>query len=203
MKLFYVPGACSLTQHIAVRELDLPVQLERVDRQTKKTAPSGLDYKALNPKGYVPGLMLDDGQMLTENAAIAQYLADRRPDKQLAPPAGTLERYRLQEWLHFVGTELHKGVSPLFNPKLPDDARQAFKERVQERLGLVEKTLAAQPFLMGQQFTVADCYLYVVLSWTPRLGLDLAAFPSVKAYYERISQRPAVKAALEAERAAA
>ncbi|HUB08452.1 MAG TPA: glutathione transferase GstA [Myxococcales bacterium] len=203
MRLFYVPGACSLSPHIAVRELGLPVQLERVDRQTKKSTPSGLDYKALNPKGYVPGLQLDDGQMLTEGVAIVQYLADQAPEKRLAPAAGTLERYRLQEWLNFIATELHKGVSPLFNPKLPDDLRKTFKDRVLDRLGLVEKTLEKQPFLMGQQFTVADCYLYVILSWSPRVGLDLTAFPSIKAYFDRLTERPSVKAALQEERAAA
>ncbi|MHB1845067.1 MAG: glutathione transferase GstA [Deltaproteobacteria bacterium] len=199
MRLFYVPGTCALSPHIALLESGLPFDLDLVDRQTKRSA-SGADYKALNPKGYVPGLQLDDGQLLTEGVAIVQYIADQRPEKRLAPANGTLERYRLQEWLNFIATELHKGVSPLFNSKLPDDQRKTAQDRVRERLALVDKRLTEKPFLMGDQFTVADGYLFVVLFWAhKRLNLPLSDMAALGRYYERLALRPSVKGALDAE----
>ncbi|MHB8418970.1 MAG: glutathione transferase GstA [Myxococcales bacterium] len=198
MKLFFRPGSCSMAPYITFHELGLPFQPELVDRETQRTRPSGIDYKALSPKPYVPALQLDDGQLLTENAAILQYIADQRPEKKLAPPAGTLDRYRLQEWLHFIGTELHKTVSPLFNPRLPEEMKKGTRDRFYERLGIVEKALERQPYLMGQQLTVADPYANVILSWHPKLGLDLTAFPKTKAYHQNFMERPAVRTAFEA-----
>ncbi len=199
MKLFYVPGTCSLSPHIVAREAGLPVDLELVDRQSKQTS-AGRDYKALNPKGYVPALQLDDGQILTEGTVIVQYLADQKPATKLAPPAGTMERYRLMEWLNFIATELHKGVSPLFNPKLPDELRKTTLERLNDRLGQVERRLAEKPYLMGDAFSVADAYLFVVLFWCKkRLGVPMGPFPAIERQYGKLAERPAVAAALKEE----
>ncbi len=201
MKLFYKPGACSLSPHIALFEAGLPFTTDRVQGADKPTR-GGVDYKALNPKGYVPALLLDDGQLLTEGVAIVQYIADQAPAKKLAPPNGTLERYRLQEWLNFIATELHKGISPLFNPKYPDDLRKAQKERVLDRFGYVNKQLTGKTFLMGDAFTVADCYLYVISTWLPRVGVELTDMPALTSYLAKLAERPAFKSAIEAEKAA-
>ncbi len=197
MKLFYSPGACSLSPHIVLREARLPFELERVDTKAGRTA-SGADYRALNPKGYVPLLQLDDGQLLTEGPVIVQYLADRAPEARLAPPAGTFERYRLQEWLNYVTSELHKSLGSLFNPSMPAEWRQATREAVAKKLDYVATQLAGREHLLGE-FTVADAYLYVVLGWTRPLDIDIRRWPALQQYRRRIGSRPAVQAALQAE----
>ncbi len=196
LKLYYVPGACSLCPHIVLHESGLAFALEKVNPKDKKTE-SGADYNAINPKGYVPALEMNDGQLLTEVAVVAQYIADQAPAKKLAPAAGTLERYRLQEWLNFISTEIHKGYSPLFNPRLPDESKTIMKERLIARLGFAAQALAGKNYLMGKDFTVADAYLYTVLRWSGRMGVELA--PALKDYMERIAARPAVKVALAEE----
>lgn len=198
MKLYYKPGACSLSPHIVLREAGLAFELELVDLATKKTG-SGGDYLGLNPKGYVPALALDDGQLLTEGPAILQYLADRVPEKRLAPPAGTMERYRLQELLNFIATELHKGFNPLFNPKAPEEWKVVVRELLAKRIEIVARQLAGRDYLMGDGFTVADAYLFTVLNWANFAKLDLSSWPVLKTYSARVAARPAVKAALVAE----
>lgn len=202
MKLFYSPGACSLSPHIVLREAGLPFTLERVDLKAHKTA-NGADFFAINPNGYVPALQLDEGQLLTEGPAIVQYIADRKPDSHLAPAAGSLERYQLQEWLNFISTELHKTFSPLFHPQTPDDAKKAALEKLGKRFEHVAQKLGSNAFLMGKQFSVADAYLFVMLRWASIVNVDLKRFPALGSFYERVGQRPAVKAALEAESAKA
>ena len=198
MRLFYSPAACSLSPHIVFRELGLDVKLERMDAKTH-TISGGSDYYALNPKGSVPALELDDGQVLTEGAVIVQYLADLRPEAGLIPEAGTMARYRLQEWLNFIATDIHKQLSPLFNPKVNDEAKAALKGRFLQRLGVVAKQLDSVPYLMGQAYSVADAYLFTILRWTKRFDIDLKQFPSLEAFMARMQERPAVKAALAAE----
>lgn len=198
MKLYYSPGACSLSPHIVLREAELPFILEKVDLG-KKTMASGGDYFQVNPHGYVPALELDDGEILTEGPAIIQFLADQVPARDLAPPAGTRERVRLQEWLNFISTELHKGFGLLFVPNLPEEAKTIVKERLAKRLDVTAAKLVGKSFVMGEGFTVADAYLFVVLSWGPYVGLDVARWPALKAFSERIGARPAVRAALQAE----
>ena len=197
LKLYYVPGTCALCPHIVLRECGLDYTLEKVNRDDKKTE-TGKDYNAINPKTNVPALTMDNGQLLTEVAVIVQYLADQAPDKKLAPPAGTLERYRLQEWLNFISSEIHKGCSPLFNPKLNEEAKAALMPRLKQRIGYAAHALADREYLMGT-YTVADAYLFTVLRWAPRLGLDLSDWPVLKDYKGRIAARPAVKAALKEE----
>ncbi|MFI5301953.1 MAG: glutathione transferase GstA [Polyangiales bacterium] len=198
MKLYISPGACSLSPHIVLREAGLPYELERVLMPTKKTT-SGADYLDINPKGYVPALALDDGTMLTEGVAIVQYLADLKPESKLAPAAGTMERVRLQEWLTYVSSEIHKGFSPLFSPKAPEEWKVVCKEGLATKFDYLSKTLDEKSFLMGETFTVADAYLFTVLQWTKYVGMDLATWPKLKAYSDRVAARPAVKAAIEAE----
>src|SRR4051795_3479349 len=198
MKLYYMPGACSLAPHIALREAGLPFDLEKVDGASKKTA-SGEDYTAINPKGSVPAIKLDDGQVLTEGAAIQQYIADKAPTKKLAPAAGTPERYRLQEWLNYVASEVHKGIGQLFNPAMPDDYKEAVKKGLAARqFAHVEKALAGRDYLMGD-FTIADGYLFTVMNWTNFHKIDLSAFPNITAFMKRVAARPAVQAAMTAE----
>ena len=197
MKLFYSPGACSLSPHIVLRETGLPFELERVDFKTGKTA-SGADFKSINRKGYVPTLELDDKQVLTEGPAIVQYLADRAPEKGLAPPPGSFERVRLQEWLTFIGTELHKSFSPLFRPG-PDETKNAARARLEEWFAWLDPQLAARPFLLGDRFSVADVYLFVVIGWSDYVKLSLDRWPGLVSYRSRIASRPAVQAALKAE----
>lgn len=198
MKLFYAPGACSLSPHIILRETGLKFELEKVDIRAHKTE-KGTDYYSINPKGYVPALQLDNGQVLTEGPAIVQYLADQKPEAKLAPAAGTLERYRLQEWLTFIGTEIHKQYSPLFNPATPEDAKKLAIEKIGKRLELIAQSLAGKQFLVGDQLTGADTYLFVMLNWSRRMGPDIDQWPALKSFFERLSARPTVKAALEAE----
>lgn len=199
MKLYFSAGACSLSPHIALREAGVPFELVAVDLRSKRL-PDGSDFRAINPKGYVPALQLDDGRLLTEGSAIVQYIADSKPESKLAPPAGSFERYRLDEWLSYIGTELHKTYSTFFNPSATDDMRNAARERLSMRLEIVAKELDGKPFLLGNDFSVADGYLYTVLRWSQFANLDLSKWPSIQAFMERVSERPAVKQALEAER---
>jgi len=192
MKLFYVPGVCSLSPHILLREMGADFKLDKVDRQTK-IAESGIDYNQLNPKGYVPALELDDGTLLTEGAAIAIYLADQKGGEKVAPKAGTKERYKMQEWLVFVGTELHKNFGALFRKS----ADPVPRETLQKRLDLVAKALEKQPYLLGEKFTAADAYLFTVLRWAPRVELTLPA--PLQQFVQRVSARPAVAQALKVE----
>jgi glutathione S-transferase len=199
MKLYFSPGACSLSPHIVLREAGLSFSLEKVDLRSKQTA-GGHDYKTINPKGAVPALELDDGQILTEGPAVVQYLADLAPEKQLAPPAGSMPRYRLMEWLNFISTELHKGFSPLFNPAMPEEAKKLTLERLLSRFDYLATQLQAGPYLLGSQFTVADAYLFVMLRWSGAFSIELSRWPALEAYFKRVEQRPAVQAALAAEK---
>ena len=199
MKLYYTPGACSLSPHIILRELGLQFDLERVDLATKKTA-SGRDYLKINPKGYVPALELEEGEVLTEGAAIAQYLADRKPDSGLAPPSGTLKRTRLQEQLNFLASELHKSFSPLFQKDASAEAKAAAVAHIASRLDHLETTLGdGRPYLMGSDYTIADPYLFIIASWAKPTGIDLGRWPRLAALVDRIGRRPMVMAALQAE----
>lgn len=197
MKLYYSPGACSLSPHIVSREAAIPVQLQKVDLKAKKF-DSGSDYLAVNPKGQVPALELDNGQVLTEGPAIVQYLADQKPDSGLAPKAGSLERYRLQEWLNFTTSELHKGFSPLFKPNTPEEYKRIAKENLGGRFDWLDKQLAGKDYLMGK-FTVADAYLFTIVRWSQLQQIDLAKWPNVAAYVARVAARPKVQEALKAE----
>ena len=198
MKLYLTPHACSLSPHIVLREAGIPFDIEVVDLGTKKTK-SGGNYTSVNPKGYVPALEIEGGQVLTEGPAIVQYIADQKPASKLAPPAGSFERYRLQEWLNFITSELHKSVGPLFSDATPAAWKETLKTRVAGRFDMLSKSLQGKDYLMGSTFTVADAYLFVILSWTSHVGIDLSRWPVLTAYFERIKARPAVKAALEAE----
>ncbi|MCR5884534.1 glutathione transferase GstA [Rhizobacter sp. J219] len=198
MKLYYSPGACSLSVHITLREAGLPFDLVLASTKTHKLQ-DGTDYYVINPKGYVPLLELDNGERLTEVAAIQQYVADQVPEKNLAPAWGTMARYRLQEWLTFTGTELHKAYSPLFSPGSSDEIKNAAKSRINGRLAYVNDQLAGKSYLLGEAFSVADTYLYVVANWSRHVGVDLTPFPHLTAFIARMSARPAVQAALKAE----
>lgn len=198
MKLYFSPGACSLASHIALREAGLEFEAVKVDLRTKQAA-NGEDYLAVNPKGYVPALRLDSGEVLTEGTAVLPYIADRNPAAQLAPPAGTLERYRLQEWLGFINSEIHKSFSVFFNPATPEEMKQATKERLAGRLEFADRALASRSYLLGEQFTVADAYLYTVLRWCDRFGIDRTRWPDLQRYFERVGARPHVAAAVKAE----
>ncbi len=197
MKLYYSPGACSLSPHIVLREAGLAFDVESVDLGSKKTK-SGADFKAINPKGFVPALQLDNGEVLTEGAAIVQYIADQKPATKLAPPAGTMERYRLQEWLNYIASEIHKGFSPLFSPKASEEWKQIVKANLATRFDFLSNKLKGKDYLMGA-FSVADAYLFTILSWAKGLNIDLAKWPVLATYVERVAARPAVKATLEAE----
>lgn len=199
MKLYYSPGACSLSPHIVLRELDLPFTLERVDMATKRTA-TGADYLAVNAKGYVPALALDDGEILTEGAAIIQYLADQKPQAGLAPPGGTLPRARLQEHLNFLAAELHKAFGPLFTASAPEDARRTASARVGRLLDHFEAILSdGRRYLLGETYTIADPYLFVIAGWARPTGIGFARWPHLAAFIDRIGKREAVRSALAAE----
>lgn len=198
MKLYYSPGACSLSPHIVLCELGLPHETERVDLKSHTTA-DGADYYGINPKGYVPALRLDDGQLLTEGPAIVQYLADRKPEAGLLPPAGTVDRARVQEWLTFIGTELHKSFSPLFRADASADWKAAARANIERRLGFVNDALAGRDYLTGARFCVADAYLFTILNWTRPMKIDLAPWPNIAAYHARVAARPAVQQAMGAE----
>ena len=198
MKLYYSPGACSLSPHIALQEAGLAYTPVLASTKSHKLQ-DGTDYYTINALGYVPVLELDNGERLREGPAIVQYIADQVPDKQLAPANGTLARYRLQEWLTFIGTELHKGFSPLFNPATPEDYKPMVRERLLQRLQWVDSQLAGKQYLMGDQFTVADGYLFTVTNWTQPTNLDISGLANLAAYRERVGARPAVQAAMKAE----
>ncbi|ANI29352.1 glutathione S-transferase [Yersinia entomophaga] len=198
MKLFYKPGACSLSPHIVLRETGLDFSVERVDLATKKTE-SGKDFLTINPKGQVPALVLDDGSLLTEGVAIVQYLADQVPSRNLIAPAGTLARYHAIEWLNYIATELHKGFSPLFNPKTPDEYKTIARERLDKQFAYVDSVLAKHHFLLGDKFSVADAYLFTILGWAKAMQFDLPQYKNLTAYIARIAARPAVDGALVAE----
>ena len=198
MKFYYSPGACSLSPHIALEEAGLSYEALAAPTKTHKLA-DGTDYYAINPLGYVPLLVLDDGTPLREGPAIVQYIADQAPAKNLAPANGSLARYQMQSWLNFIGTELHKTFSPLFNPATTDDARTAAKEKLAGRLKWVEGELAGKQYLMGDNFTVADAYLFTVTNWAGHTGLDLSPYPNLLAYRARVAARPAVIRAMTAE----
>ena len=198
MKLYYAPGACSLSPHIVARELGLPLELKKVDNKTK-TIEGGGDYRKVNARGYVPALELDNGEILTEGPAIVQYLADLKPEAELAPKWGTFARYRLQEWLNFLTSEIHKQFSPVFKPTTPEDYKPVAKEIIATRFDWLDGQLAGKDYLMGSQFTVADAYLFVLLGWTRPTQIDLARWPNLLAFHKRVGARPKVQEALSAE----
>ena len=198
MKLYYAPGACSLSPHIVARELGVKLAFEKVDTGAKRTE-TGRDYWQINPKGYVPALELDDGELLTEGPAIVQYLADLAPDAQLAPANGTFARARLQEMLGYINSEIHKSYSPLFRKETPAETRAERKAYLLRRYELIENILAKQHWLLGDRFSAADAYLFTVTRWAKSVDLDLTAFPALRAFQERVAARPAVQAALAAE----
>lgn len=198
MKLYYSPGTCSLAAHIVLREAGLAFEPVLAPTKTHKL-PDGSDFYEINPLGYVPVLELDDGTRLRENPAVLQYIADLVPMKNLAPAGGTLPRYRLQEWLGFIGTEIHKSFSPLFNPAMPEAGKQVFKDKLASRYKWLDGELASKPFLMGDNLSVADVYLFVVTRWARSMRIDLSALPNVTAHHERVAARPAVQEALKVE----
>ena len=198
MKLYYAPGTCSLASHIAAREAGIELDLVKVDIRGKRTE-AGEDFLAINPKGYVPALRLDDGALLTEGTAITQFLADLAPQSGLAPANGSIARYQLQSMLGYINSELHKNYGPLFNPAIGADARAERIEALQRRYQLIEAQLEAGPYLDGERFSIADAYLFVVTRWASMLRVDLSAFPKLAAFQDRVAARPAVRAAMRAE----
>ena len=198
MKLYYAPGACSLSPHIVARELGINVELQKVNTKDKSMEGGG-DFWQVNGKGYVPTLELDSGERLTEGPAIVQYLADQKPDAGLAPKNGTLERYKLQEWLNFLTSEIHKQFSPLFKPNTPEEYKKIAKENLASRFQWLDKELAGKDYLMGKPFTVADAYLFVLTNWTKPTQIDLSQWPNVQAFNKRVASRPKVKEAMQAE----
>ena len=198
MKLYFSPGACSLSPHIVLRETGARFELEKVNLQEKK-AGSGQDYNAVNPKGQVPCLELDSGETLTEGPVIVQYLADQNASTGLAGAPGTMERYRIQEWLNHTTSELHKNYSPLFRPNTPDAYKNIARENLSRRYDWINGHLAGKQYLLGDKFTVADAYLFTVTRWAPRVGIDLTKWPNVTAYVDRVGSRPKVQEALKAE----
>ena len=198
MQLYFSPGACSLASHITALEAGIPVKLERADTKTKKLV-DGSDYFAVNSKGAVPALKLDDGQVLTEGVAIMQFLADQKPESKLAPAAGSLERYRLQEWLNYITSEVHKTYSPLWNPANDPKVKEYALANLEKKLDWVNAQLAGKKYLLGDDFTIADAYLYTVTNWSFFLGMNLDKWPALKEFHARVAARPKVQAALEAE----
>ena len=198
MKLYYSPGACSLSPHIVAREAGIDLTLDKVDLATKKTS-SGRDYLAINPKGYVPTLELDDKRTLTEGPAIVQYLADLKPDSGLAPANGTFERYKLQEMLNYITSELHKSYSPLFRKETPAETRDERLAYLRKRYQLIDHLLEGRSFLFGDRFSVADAYLFAVTRWANGVKLDLSEFTHLQAWQQRVAERPAVQDAMKAE----
>ncbi len=198
MKLYFSPGACSLSPHIVLRETGTAFELEQVDNRAKKTK-SGEDFWQVNPKGQVPVLQLDNGEKLTEGPIVVQYIADQKPESGLIPPPGTLQRYRVQEWLNFITSELHKGFTPIFRPTTPDAYKEISRENLRKRFDHLDQELSGRPYLTGDKFSVADAYLYTVLRWAPRIEIDLSKWPNLTAYMERVAARPKVQEALAAE----
>jgi glutathione S-transferase len=201
MKLYYSPGACSLSPHIALREAALPFELVKVDLKSKRLQ-DGTEFHSINPKGYVPVLELDSGERLTEAPAIVQYIADQAPSKRLAPPNGTMARYRLQEWLNFTTSELHKGFSALFTANTPEDYKPMVRDRLRQRFNFVDGFLSGRTFLVGDDFSVADSYLFVMIGWCQKMQVDIEDFRRLNGLATRIAERPAVRAALEVEQKA-
>jgi glutathione S-transferase len=198
MKLYFAPGACSLSPHIVAREAGIPIQLQKVNTKDKSIEGGG-DFWKVNPRGYVPVLELDNGERLTEGPAIVQYLADQKPESGLAPKNGTLERYRVQEWLNFLTSEVHKQFSPLFRPNTPEDYKPIAKENIGKRFDWIEQQLAGKDYVTGKQFTVADAYLFVLTNWTKPTQIDLAKWPNIAAFNKRVAARPKVKEAMQFE----
>ena len=198
MKLYYSPGACSLSPHIVLHEAGIPFQAILASTKTHKLA-DGTDYYTINPNGYVPLLELDNGERLSEGPAIVQYIADQAPASGLAPAAGSMARYRLQEWLNFITSELHKSFSPLFNPAMPEEAKALYRTKLQDRFKYVDQQLEGKSYLMGDSFTVADAYLFTVAGWGKYVGVDTSGLARLSAYMGRVAARPAVQAALKAE----
>ncbi len=198
MKLYYSPGACSLAPHIVLNEAGLAYETEKVDLATKKTA-SGGDFLAINPKGYVPAITLDDGQLLTEVQVLCRYLADQKPQSNLMPKPGTMERYRVEEWMNYIASELHKGYSPLFRPNTPEEYKTIARENLAKRLALLDKALAGKQYLMGNAFTAADAYAFTILRWSPFTKVDLSPYANIKAYMARTEARPKVQQTLKEE----
>lgn len=198
MKLYYSPGACSLAPHIVLREAGHAFDLIKVDIPNKKTE-RGDDYWKINPKGYVPALVLDGGEVLTEVGVVCQYLADQKPGSGLAPPAGTMARYHLMEWLNFVATEVHKQIGALFNPKMTPEMKEVQLGVIERRLNALEKMLDGKDYLMGERFSVADAYLFTVLNWTRAHKIDMAKWPKIQAFMVRVAGRPKVQEAMKAE----
>ena len=198
LKLYFSPGACSLSPHIVLREAGLPFELEQVNLQTKKLK-SGDDFLAVNPKGQVPVLKLDNGEILTEGPAIVQYVADQKPETGLAPKAGTIPRYHAQEWLNFITSELHKSFTPLFKPNTPEEYAKISKENLANRFGFLDKELGKRQYLMGDKFTVPDAYAFTVVGWSKYKDIDLSRWPNLKGYIDRIAARPKVQEAMKAE----
>ena len=198
MKLYYSPGACSLSPHIVAREAGIAIQLQKVNTKDKSMEGGG-DFWQVNPRGYVPVLELDNGERLTEGPAIVQYLADQKPDSGLAPKPGSLERYRLQEWLNFLTSEVHKQFSPLFKPNTPEDYKPIAKQNIATRFDWLDKQLAGKDYLTGKQFTVADAYLFVLTNWTKPTQIDLAKWPNIQAFNKRVAARAKVKEAMQFE----
>ena len=198
MKLYFAPGACSLSPHIVLREAELNFELEQVDLRTKKTK-SGADFLKINPKGQVPVLVTDHGKTLTEGPAVVQYIADQKPQAKLAPPCGSFDRYLLQEWLNFITSELHKSFSPLFAPNTPEEYKTIVKENLSKRFAVLDRHLADNEYLMGSRFSVADAYAFVVVSWTKPMKIGIAEWRNLNSYLDRIAERPKVKEAMKAE----
>jgi glutathione S-transferase len=198
MKLYYSPGACSQAPHIILHEAGLPHDSARVDIRAKKLE-DGSDYLTINPKGAVPALELDDGQVLTENAVILQYIADQAGAFELLPQPGDLRRYRVLEWVNFVATELHKSFGALFNPTAGDEAKQSARDLIGKKLDFVEREIGDQPYLLGEQFTLPDAYLFVILGWTEKMGIGLDRWPKLAAYRERVARRESARQVLEFE----
>jgi glutathione S-transferase len=199
MKLYYSPGACSLSPHIVLREAGLAFEPVMAPTKTHKL-PDGTDYYSINPLGYVPMLELDDGTRLREGPAIVQYVADQVPNKNLAPANGTLPRYRLQEWLTFIGTEIHKSFSPLFNPGMPEEGKKIYRDRLAQRFAFVNGELEGKQYLTGDNFSVADAYFYTVSRWAKPMAIDLSGYPNIVAFQQRMEARPAVQEALKHEK---
>jgi len=198
MKLYYWPGACSLSPHIVSREAGIDLQLAQLDRAERKAA-DGTVLSSVNPKNQVPVLELDDGQKLTEGPVIVQYLADQKPASGLVPPPGTMDRYRVQEWLNFITSELHKTFGSLFRPTTPEDFKPTLRDMLGQRFDWIDKQLASKQYLMGEKFTVPDAYLFTVLRWSPRVGIDLSRWKNITAYIDRVAARPKVQEAMKAE----
>lgn len=198
MKLYYSPGACSLSPHIVLQESGLKHTVAKTNIRDK-TIDGGGDFKVKNPHGYVPVLELDDGTLLTEGPAIIQYIADKVPEKHLAPANGTLDRTKMQGWLNFVSSELHKSFSPLFNAEMPEEAKKLFRAKLAQRFEVLDRHFAKNQYLLGANFSVPDAYLFTVLNWTKPTNIDLSPYPNLVAYHQRIGARPAVQAAMKAE----